>query len=93
LKKVTIKKKTGGAVFSYQAEREITGVSFAQALQDEMIPEAMKNDVSGKALKLITVKKNDQFTVKQLWAEGIPWWIYEETPYRKSWLREIAMEN
>ena len=36
--------------------------------------------------KAIEIKKNDEIRVMQLWAEGLPWWVYEEGPFRKSWL-------
>ena len=90
LKQIVIKKKAGGAVFSYQVEREINDFSFDRALQEGMIKEEIKNLVMRKNLKWIEVKKDGKLLVRQLWAEDFPWWIYEETPYRKSWLTDIS---
>jgi len=90
LKQIVIKKKAGGVVFSYQVEKEINDFSFDQALQEGMIKEEIKNLVMRKNLKWIEVKKDGKLLVRQLWAEGLPWWVYEETPYRKSWLTDIS---
>jgi len=88
-----IKKEGGGAVFSYEAAREIREFSFDQALEDGLIRGEIKDRVLGKNLKWIAVTKGGGAMVRQLWAEGLPWWVYEETPYRKSWLVEISMEH
>ncbi len=38
-------------------------------------------------LTMIIVKNSrGNIVLKQLWPENRGWWIYEETPYRKSWL-------
>jgi hypothetical protein len=93
LKKLIIKRTSGGMVFSYEAKREVMEISSAQALHDGMIANEVMGIIRGKKLRVIAVTKTsrDEATmVKQLWAEGIPWWIYEETPYRKSWLRALG---
>jgi hypothetical protein len=93
LKKLTIKQKAGGMVFSYQVERALQDCSFNEALQAGWVPESVKDQVAGKRLQWIEVTKDGTLVVRQLWPEGFPWWVYEETPYRKSWLKKIAMEN
>jgi hypothetical protein len=44
------------------------------------------SDVKGE-LRLIQAinLRTDELMVQQLWADDCPWWIYEETPYRRSW--------
>ena len=91
LRKVKIKKEAGGAVFSYQVEREIKEFSGEQAVQDGLVKGGVQSLVRGKSFKWIVVKKGGETLVRQLWAEGLPWWVYEETPFRKSWLVEVKM--
>jgi hypothetical protein len=93
LKKLIVKRTSGGMVFSYEAKREVVEISSAQALHDGMIADEVRDLISGRRLRVISVtktSKDDATMVKQLWGEGIPWWIYEETPYRKSWLRTLG---
>ena len=93
LKKLIVKRTSGGMVFSYEAKREVVNVSGAQAAHDGMVADEVWEAVRGRTLRVITVTKtsqNETTMVKQLWAEGIPWWIYEETPYRKSWLTKLG---
>jgi len=93
LRRAKVRKRAGGSVFSHWIKREIKDFTFEQALEDGLIKEAVKDLVVGKKLRKIEVKKNDEIRVMQLWAEGLPWWVYEEGPFRKSWLMKISMQN
>jgi hypothetical protein len=43
-------------------------------------------DVKGELRLIKAVNlRTDELMVQQLWADDGPWWIYEETPYRRSW--------
>lgn len=44
-----------------------------------------KDEVGPKPLKMITVyDERGELVVKQLWPDGAKWWLYEETPFRRS---------
>ena len=86
LRNAKVRKQAGGKVFSRPMKREIRGFTFEQALEDGLIREEVKPFVAGKQLRMIVVTKNGAIAVRQLWAEGMPWWVYEESPFRKSWL-------
>ena len=85
IEEMVIKKRAGGVIFSYRVIREIRSISLNQAMTQNMVDEKMARDLSGKALRLITVQKGGAFLVRQLWPDGASWWVYEETPVRKSW--------
>ena len=79
------RREAGGQVFvkNYHLERE--AVPLAQALNEGWVT----NDdvINGRPLQLITVLDDlDRLVVRQLWPEGAAWWVYEETPFRQSWL-------
>lgn len=93
LKKMTIKQKAGGMVFSSQVERAMQECSFNEALQAGWISESVKDQLAGERLQWIEVRKDDALVVRQLWPAGSSWWVYEETPYRRSWTLKISMKN
>lgn len=85
ISEAVIKKVVGGAIFSYRLKREISYISLNQAMAEGMVDGEIAGDFAGKALRLITVRKAGNLMVRQLWPEGASWWVYEETPHRKSW--------
>ena len=86
IKEAVIKKQAGGVTFSYKAARETRDISVNEAMTENIIDEQMAGKLTGKALRLVIVRKGDALLVRQLWPEGALWWVYEETPIRKSWL-------
>ena len=85
IKDAVIKKQAGGATFSYKVRRETRDISLNEAMAENMVNEEMAGNLTGKGLRLITVWKGEELLVRQLWPEGDSWWVYEETPLRKSW--------
>lgn len=85
IREAVIKKQAGGMTFSFRVTRETREISLNEAMSENMVNEEMARDLSGKALRLITVRKGEEFLVRQLWPDGASWWVYEETPVRKSW--------
>jgi hypothetical protein len=85
IRQAVIKKKAGGATFSFQVARDVLEITLDAAMAENMIDEQMARSLAGKGLKLITVRKGEELLVRQLWPEGASWWVYEETPIRKSW--------
>jgi len=79
------RREAGGQVFvkNYHLERE--DVSIERARSQGWVT----NDhaLNGRPLQLITVLDDrDHLVARQLWPEGAAWWVYEETPFRQSWL-------
>ena len=90
IRQVMIKKKAGGVTFSFKVAREILEITLDEAMAENMIDEQMARSLAGKGLRLITVRKGEELLVRQLWPEGASWWVYEETPIRKSWRMPLS---
>jgi len=79
------RREAGGQVFvkNYHLERETVPIEHALS-QGWITDEGTHNR---RALQLITVLDDrGRLVVRQLWPEGAAWWVYEETPFRQSWL-------
>lgn len=83
---VKLRKRAGGSVFFQQVHKAVREVIFEQALSGGLLRNEVKDLVAGKLLRMIEVSTGDTIRVRQLWAEGLPWWVYEENEVRKSWL-------
>lgn len=83
-----VKKQVGGVTFSHMVTRDIRNIGIDEALSENMIDPNIAKTVCLEKLRLITVKRNGNLVVRQLWPDGGSWWLYEETPHRKSWLVE-----
>lgn len=79
-----VRKKAGGMTFSTILQKTVTAISPDSPQVSAMINPSLKGLISGN-LNMITLSKNGQLLVRQLWQPGDHWWIYEETPARKSW--------
>lgn len=81
---------------NFEIRREVAGQTFVDhyevtcAVVDTAA--ARKNgwltggDLSGE-LAMVTLRnvRTGELVVRQLWAPGADWWLFEETPYRQSW--------
>lgn len=85
---VTLKKRAGGASFAFPLRRSVVSVSVEKATGQGMLPKGWKQETPPERLLLITMWKNDALMVRQLWLPGADWWLYEETPFRRSWRME-----
>ena len=85
LNHVNIARKAGGLTFSYRVTREITGISPSDAVSSGMVDQAIATTIGEQNLRLITIRKAGALVVRQLWADGDVFWLYEETPVRRSW--------
>ena len=81
-----MKKSAGGVKFSILFTRTIKDVDIGFVEKENMIDPDLLKQFKDSRFKLIIVKRNGELMAKQLWAENFSWWIYEETPFRKSWL-------
>lgn len=87
IREVVIKREAGGVTFSHSMTRDIRDIGIDEALSEKMIASTAKGFYSER-LRLITIKRKGNLVVRQLWSAGGPWWLYEETPFRRSWLVE-----
>ncbi len=74
--------KAGGRIFnkSYRVIRE--NVSLEKAKKNGWLE--MNSSESDKIYMITVTDQKGGLVVKQLWPEQGNWWIYEETPYRRS---------
>lgn len=82
---VEIKKHAGGLVFKKTYQRHTESVDFNDALASGQLSDAMAEIYAGKRFHMISVFKGDTLIVRQLWPDKAGWWVYEETPLRRSW--------
>ena len=77
----------GGRVFVRQYHLSYHRVHRNEAVTEGWIKESTRPDYSSLEMRTI-VDDEGTLVVRQLWPEGAQWWVYEETPFRRSWLVE-----
>jgi len=86
-----IKEQIGTTVFSSRILVTEESVSYSEALAAGMIGSDNQGLVQGKTLRLVTVSKLMRTEaelsplMRQLWAVGDSFWLYEEKAGRRSW--------
>jgi hypothetical protein len=83
-KEYLLYKKVGGTTFAerYIVKKEDTDPG--SSIKNGWIKN--EDDADSMDLMTITVYDNDKnLVVMQLWKKNSAWWLYEETPYRRSW--------
>jgi hypothetical protein len=93
LRRAKVRKRAGGSVFLEAVQRTVREISLDEAMSDGLIKDEVKGLIGGKELRMIEISKKGSISVRQLWATGLSWWVYEESPFRKSWLIDISMEK
>jgi hypothetical protein len=79
-------KEAGGMKFAYILKRTVMNIPVEVAVAAGMIEKGTVKEKTAPALKLYSVYKSDgTLLVKQLWSSDGNWWLFEETPFRKSW--------
>jgi len=85
------KKKAGNRIFIKEHVISIQKLSTEEAIAKGWIKVDVETD---QELKMVTVKdQRDRLVVRQAWLEGSNWWIYEETPDRRSWNLQWAPQD
>ncbi|MFZ5569106.1 MAG: hypothetical protein ACOZF0_01785 [Thermodesulfobacteriota bacterium] len=79
------RKLVGDTGFAYHLDKETRPITLAEAVAREMIPPDQAHVHTGRVLKLVSVHYGKSIRVRQLWAEGDRWWLYEDTGDRRSW--------
>jgi hypothetical protein len=82
----TIRRKVGGRVFADRIRVTAEAFDAAAALKNGWITEGSET----KGFRLITAQDaaTGELMVRQLWPEAGDWWVYEEAPNRRSWLKK-----
>ncbi len=79
-----IRSQAGGRTFVDRLRISSRPVSAGSARESGWL--RIKGDAPQKLLLIEAVNpRNDELIVRQLWALGDAWWLYEETPFRRSW--------
>ena len=78
------KNEAGGRVFLQKYRIFRNEVSLETSRKNGWVKVNILNPVDLHMIRV--VDELDHLVVKQLWTSGGSWWIYEETPFRRSWL-------
>lgn len=80
-----VRRRIGGQVFADNLIVKIRPISFADASASGWLEHFRKGKASDiQVIEAVNQRSGEQLSL-QLWQPGAEWWIYEETPYRKSW--------
>jgi hypothetical protein len=75
--------QAGGRIFLKRYRVFRRGVNLEEAKENGWLRKAIHEPAD---LQMITVvDERNHLVVKQLWPTNGSWWIYEESPYRRSW--------
>jgi hypothetical protein len=85
--KFEIKRRAGGATLADSVVVDIIPVKMDDAKASGWVPLDFSDFQDGDSLWLVRAinMRSNTFLVQQLWLSTGSWWIYEETPYRRSW--------
>lgn len=95
----SLTRSAGGMTFkdSYSVARQAVSLDSirAQGLQTDPEILAYLSELKDPELYLLTASKTDtaETVSRQLWLEGMDWWLYESTHFRTSWLLPTAAET
>jgi hypothetical protein len=90
---VNLTKTVDQTRFAYAVYREIRSVTGNDAVSAGMIDADQVPMAADAEFTLITVSYQNSLLVRQLWAEGDSWWLYEETESRRSWRRSTPTQD
>ena len=80
-----VRRDIGGERFADEICIRVLPVSIDEAADNGWIKEAAQEGVSSlRVVKAVNCRSGRLISL-QVWPEGATWWIYEETPYRRSW--------
>ena len=89
VKEYLVKEKVGVTGFSSRLSVQESELSLAEAIASGMVEADNELSGQGKRLRLVTVTKvmglREEVLMRQLWAVGDDFWLYEEKGGRRSW--------
>lgn len=81
---IEIRRQAGERTFIEQFQVDCITVTRADALAQGWIREPA-GDAETLVMIRVTSLRNGENVARQLWIPGGTWWLYEETPHRRSW--------
>jgi hypothetical protein len=81
---IEIRRQAGQSTFVDHFQIDCLTVTSADALAHGWISESL-GDAGTLVMVGVTNLKTGENVSRQLWVPGDFWWLYEETPYRRSW--------
>jgi hypothetical protein len=80
-----VRQEAGGRTFVERIQVSLVAVTYGEAKNHGWvkIPE-IDIKTTFYLIKAVNLRTGE-LMVQQLWADGQSWWIYDETPYRRSW--------
>jgi hypothetical protein len=79
-----VRMNAGGRTFVERIQVDSAAVSIEDAQNNGWIKYTGDVKTGLRLIKAVNLRTNE-LMVQQLWADDNPWWIYEETPFRRSW--------
>jgi hypothetical protein len=79
-----VKRTAGGVTRADQVRVEISPVKMEEAVQNGWVQQNFQTADSLWMVQAIDVRTNVMM-VRQMWSSSGSWWLYEETPHRRSW--------
>jgi len=77
--------EAGGRTFVKTYVFTCREVSFNEAMHKGWLNENQKQPSNDMSVRMVCDDQG-RLVVQQLWVDDEPWWRYEETPFRRSWL-------
>jgi hypothetical protein len=81
---IEIRRQAGESAFVEQFQLDCIAVTPGEALAEGWLREPV-DGMEPLVLIRATSLRNGEYMARQLWVSGDAWWLYEETPYRRSW--------
>lgn len=78
------RRKAGGRTFVDRIRISVTPVSRDQAVDAQWLRFEKETSNDLKLIEAVDLRTGE-LIVKQLWEPGSDWWLYEQTPFRRSW--------
>ncbi|MBU0673209.1 MAG: hypothetical protein KJ950_01040 [Proteobacteria bacterium] len=89
---LNLKTTVADTTFSSTIIRTLLPFSPDEALAAGMLtPDTIQGNTH-QEFTLISIIKTDQPMIRQLWKTGEPFWLYDETPTRKSWRTSLTVK-
>jgi hypothetical protein len=78
-----IRRSAGSRSFLEQVTVSFFDVTVPEALEKQWLRENSADHLNLRMVRAVH-ERTGELIVQQLWLEGGTWWVYEETPYRRS---------
>jgi hypothetical protein len=95
VKLFTISEELDGLTFARDIEQtEYLNKPLETFIDKDLVAHLESKKFPTTGLKMVELtRKFDGMVVRQVWADDLPWFLYSESPTRKSWLWEVSGES